>query len=479
MSHRLLPLSLFFLCAVFCIAAARRVSAQTTPSDILKQRYDAKVLRILIVPGHDDDSTGGARFAGIKEADINLQLAKHLAAYLTTDGHFAVSITRDDAGYLTEFINYFQNQREEIATFRERAKAAIESLVEQGTFTPRTIVKHNFASAEDAEKLHGINKWVIDHSIDLVIHIHFNDYPGRPRNQESTYSGVSIYIPEKQLPNHAASRAIGQSIFSALTRYIHPSTNPVEKDGIIEDQELIAIGPYGSLAIPALLIEYSYISEPQISRTSRIRRPILKEMAYQTYRGITLHFNPDADLFLASSSFLPRRWTSGVREGMRENTEVLALQFALSHEALYPPPGYLPHDCLLTGTFGPCTRDGVKAFQKKYVLPATGIVGPMTLAMLNDIYDYPIPQSAEQFTYTWKTDLAYGMKNSPAVGALQNALLLEKLYDARITGDFLDATRDALHAFQEREALTPIPPSGYAGPRTRKILNERYGSTPR
>ena len=98
----------------------------------------------------------------------------------------------------------------------------------------------------------------------------------------------------------------------------------------------------------------------------------------------------------------------------------------------------------------------------------------MTLATLNEIYDYRMPESAEDFTYTWRIDLAYGIKNSKDVAALQNALFLENVYDDRITGDFSDATRDALKIFQERHGIAPIPPQGIAGPRTRKILNELY-----
>lgn len=460
--------------SILAIAPFAYVSAVGISAENLQKKYADQTLRILIVPGHDDETAGGARFGEFKEADINLQLAKHLAAFFKNDRHFTVFLTRDDAGYLPEFTDYFTNRRQEIISFREEAKAKTQTLTAQGIFTLKTVVAHNRASEEDALKLYGINKWITDHDIDLAIHIHFNDYPDRPWNKSSDYSGVSIYIPERQLPNHTMSLKLAQSIFKELTRYIHPSTNPVEKDGIIEDQELIAIGPYGSLPTPSLLIEYGYLPESPITASARIRQPILKELAYQTYRGIKLYVSPDADLFLASSSFLPRRWDTTPAFGAKENPEVLALQIALSHENLYPAAGFSPHDCLLTGNFGPCTKTAVKAFQKKYLLPQTGAVGRMTLAKLNEIYNYRIPQPAEDFTYIWRTDLAYGIKNSKDVAALQNALLIEKLYDDRITGDFSDTTRDALIVFQKRHGLTPVPIQGRAGPRTRKLLNDMY-----
>ena len=52
--------------------------------------------------------------------------------------------------------------------------------------------------------------------MDLVIHIHFNDYPNRKLNRVGEYSGFSIYIPEKQLPNYEKSFEIVNSVFSQL-----------------------------------------------------------------------------------------------------------------------------------------------------------------------------------------------------------------------------------------------------------------------
>lgn len=440
----------------------------------LQQRYDDRKLRISIIPGHDDETGSGARFAGLKEADVNLQLAKNLVSFFRNDGHFAVFLTRDDNGYLSWFKDYFENRREEILAFRDEARKNINTLLEQGQFVPKTIVDHNFASAEDALKLYGINKWTQDNNIDLAIHIHFNDYPDRPWNEPGKYSGFSIYIPESQLPNHKTSRILAQSISSQLIRYFHASTNPVEKDGIIEDQKLIAIGTNGSLKNPSILIEYSYLYESPLIASAGIRRPLLNEMAYQTYRGVKLYFDPGAEPFLAPSSFLPRRWDAPINFGVQHNPEALALQIALSQERVYPATGFDPHDCLLTGSFGPCTKGAVQAFQRKYKLPVTGGVGPLTLDTLNEIYNYRLPQSGEDFKHTWDTDLVYGTKNNADVAALQNALLIEHVYNGPITGNFFGQTRDALKTFQQRKGIANIPSQGIAGPRTRKVLNDIY-----
>ena len=50
----------------------------------------------------------------------------------------------------------------------------------------------NIAPDEMGVRLYGINKWANENDIDIVIHVHFNDYPGRPRTGSGKYSGFSI-----------------------------------------------------------------------------------------------------------------------------------------------------------------------------------------------------------------------------------------------------------------------------------------------
>ena len=73
----------------------------------LKAEYQNKKVKVLIVPGHDDESKGGAQFQGRREADLNVQLAKELFELFKTDPHFEIFLTRDESGYYPEFSNYF------------------------------------------------------------------------------------------------------------------------------------------------------------------------------------------------------------------------------------------------------------------------------------------------------------------------------------------------------------------------------------
>jgi hypothetical protein len=68
-------------------------------------------------------------------------------------------------------------------------------------------------------------------------------------------------------------------------------------------------------------------------------------------------------------------FNSNLSQGM-SGDEVRELQTRLTDEGVYSGP--------ITGTFGPLTLAGVKAFQAKKGLPQTGFVGPMTREALNN-----------------------------------------------------------------------------------------------
>ncbi len=76
------------------------------------------------------------------------------------------------------------------------------------------------------------------------------------------------------------------------------------------------------------------------------------------------------------------------------------------------------------------------------------------------------------FSYTWNTDLQYGMYNNADVSALQQALTLQGVYSGPVTGNFLSATEDAVVLLQQKYG---IPGTGYVGPQTRAELNTLYG----
>ena len=154
-----------------------------------------------------------------------------------------------------------------------------------GKVASNVIVGHNIAPSEVAIRLYGINKWANERAYDLVIHIHFNDVVRANRSKPGAYTGFSIYIPEKQFSNAKSSRAIGEAVRKRLAESYAPSTLPLEKGGLIEDQELIAIGSNNSLDGAGLLVEYAYIYEPMLQK-STTRAVAIKDMAAKTHQGI-------------------------------------------------------------------------------------------------------------------------------------------------------------------------------------------------
>ncbi|GEM_PF-4082324 len=71
-------------------------------------------------------------------------------------------------------------------------------------------------------------------------------------------------------------------------------------------------------------------------------------------------------------------WNSDLYFGLRDDPDVRALQTALTLEDTYKGQ--------MTGNFFDFTLAGVKAFQQKYNIPATGYVGTLTRTQLNALY---------------------------------------------------------------------------------------------
>jgi len=359
---------------------ATLVFPESITSAELKEKYQTIKVKILIVPGHDDESKGGAQFQGTREADLNLRLASELFQLFNADSHFEVFLTRDETGYRPEFSSYFSRDYFNIISFRDRLRQAMEKFFQQGLVKKRTFVHHNAATEEDSLKLYGINKWANENDVDLVIHIHFNDYPGRPLDRTGKYSGFSLYIPEGQLPNARASQEIGRKVFNQLNKILSISDFPKEDSGMVEDQKLIAIGANASLNAAALLVEYGYIYESPI-RNAEMRKYLFPEIAYQTYAGVKKFFEPGYKINQYDSKILPHNWSKDLSFRMMDEIEVAALQMALIIEGVYNGP--------LTGNFLEFTREGVIKFQRKYgfsPIPNTGYVGSYTRKVLNRLY---------------------------------------------------------------------------------------------
>ncbi len=246
-------------------------------------------IKILLVPGHDNESSG-TQYGNIKEADMNLALANKLYAILSKDSRFQIWITRDWSGYTKPFADLYQNT-DAIWTFEENAKQAMQTKITAGTFVQKQSTPHATASDAVALKLYGINKWADENNIDAVIHIHFNDYPRPDSWTIGTYKGFAVYMPDWQLQNGNISSLLAAAIFGQLRTTYIPSTYPKEIGGLVPDQKLIALGANNTLlpSVRSVLIEYGYIYQ-KIFRGSVSRHAAYDTMAKLTATGIKNYF---------------------------------------------------------------------------------------------------------------------------------------------------------------------------------------------
>lgn len=341
-------------------------------------------VRVLIAPGHDSE-VQGTEFDGTEEADLNLELATDLYNLMKSDNKFEVFITRNENGYLPEFVNFFSSERKNIEKFWAENFLLMDSMVKAGAVKLADGVSHNYASNETSIKLSGINYWANKNKIDVAVSIYFNDYGGRRNGQPGRYSGYAIYVPEDQYSNSKASQTIAKYVSKSLSMLLPTSDLPKEGGGVVQDQELISVGANNSLDPASLLIEYGYIYENQFINPS-LRPTMLKELAYLTYNGLKNFLEGRNDANANQTTILPFRFERTLTR-KDEGLDVLALQRALVSENLYPPLGFSKNDCPISGTFGACTEKSVIDFQDKYgIVPAEGMVGPMTLSKLNQLY---------------------------------------------------------------------------------------------
>jgi len=363
---------------------AKPFFGESITKEELQKRYDrGDKIKILIAPGHDKKS--GTEFNGIREADLNLDVAEKLRLLFSLDPHFEVFVTRDKSGFNKALSEYLTSQRSTIIEFKNRHREAMKTAIEQGFIETVISLLGTNVNRKELIKLYGVNKWANENNIDIIINIHFNDDPIRRRNRRGKFSGFSINVPEKQLPNSKISKLIAESVYSKIGKIVSPSNMHLEKDGIIENQRLIALGANASLNAASLFIEYGYIYEPWIS--DPVISPLLNgELALQTYLGIKNFFDRNAKVFKYSSFLLPYEWTNWLGEDQKNNKDVFILQLALTQEGLYPPFSKNLALCPLSGNFGECTKKSLLAFQKKYNLNATGFVDTPTLTKLNEMY---------------------------------------------------------------------------------------------
>lgn len=392
----------FFILGFFDTSIAHRINneampasiffTQSTTSDELRRTFEnasttKEKLKVLIVPGHEPDF-GGTEFLDIKERDLNADLGLYLAQYLVEDGRYDVVMTRGKDGWNPNFESYFTANTEGIKSFVSSQKEEMAKLVGEGRIKAINGLPHNDAPTDVALRLYGINKWANENNVDIVIHIHFNDSSPRKANLPGEYNGFAIYTPEGQYSNAEASNDIAKSVFAKLSKMFPVSNLEGEDTGIVEDQELIAIGSANTVDAASLLIEYGYIYEPQF-RAISVRDIILKELAFQTYIGVADFFG-EASLVAGQyeSTLLPYGGKINISKGSKANREVLAFQAALLNRGFYPPQDYSLNDCPVSGVFGQCTRRALNAFQEEFGIKGEdGIAGQKTRAKLRSLFD--------------------------------------------------------------------------------------------
>lgn len=362
----------------------------------LKSDYDAparkrRTVKILLVPGHEPDY-GGTEYGRLKEHDMTVMLADDLAQFLSANPKYEVIVARNGSSWAPELAEYFADEWEEIVSWRDLYRKDHGDLVRLGRARiVRSSVIHNSADPGPATRLYGINKWANENGVDIALHVHFNDDPRRTVGREGEFTGFSLYVPESQYYNSTTTKAVAQSIFDRLSKYNPVSDFKGEQGGIVEDQDLIAIGAFNTSDAASLLVEYAYIYEPQFA-DPEVREAAIRDLAFQTYLGIQDFFDPSvtAEAALAYDTLmLPHRW-----DGEHSNSRVLtapveafALQSALAYVGIYPPLGRSKNDCPRTGRIGPCTKEAIAQFQRAYGIEGElGALGEKTTAKLNDLF---------------------------------------------------------------------------------------------
>ncbi len=373
--------------------ASMIISHNFRSADEIKSRYTGSVVdqsnkkvRILIVPGHEP-TFGGAEYTHLKEREMALELGQNLKSFLDQDPRYEVFITRDSNGWTPNFATYFTDNWDNIVEWTKASKVDFARLVSVGAVTQiKSTVIPNDVPKSVAYRLYGITKWANENLIDITIHIHFNDNPRRNVRKSGEYSGFSIYVPASQYGNSTSTKVVADTIFKRLSKYTPVSNLAGESSGIIDGPELIAIGSHNTADSASLLIEYSYIYEPQF-QDREVRSLVIQDLAFQTYLGVHDFFDPE-NRYTSSgpydTSLLPYKWDISFAGTEPTASGIFALQTALIFDDVYPPPGKSKSDCPRTSGFGPCTRTALEFFQNKHgIIGEKGVMGKKTIEVLN------------------------------------------------------------------------------------------------
>lgn len=257
-------------------------------AEIFKNKYAEALktgnkIKILIVPGHEPNS-GGAQYKGLLERDMAVDLSNDLAQYFKNDPHFEAIITRDKNDWDPIFKNYFSTHQNDIRQFISLKKAKMAQLINSGTMTEDVdAIDHIDVPNDVAVRLYGINKWANENQVDLLIHVHFSEYPRKKQQLPGKYTGLTLYVPDAQYSNGQITSEIATSVLDRLTSLFPISNLPKESKGIVEEQNLIAIGTANTLNSPSLLIEYGYIYDSLFINAKQ--KTTFDAMAKETFLG--------------------------------------------------------------------------------------------------------------------------------------------------------------------------------------------------
>jgi N-acetylmuramoyl-L-alanine amidase len=265
-------------------------SIGTSISDLLHKYSDTtknEKIKILLIPGHEPDF-GGTEYKNLIERDLNLILSEKIKIILEKNNRFEIISTRYSNGWNTELQKYINDNNNSIQSWIKTMKDEMIKLINNGDVVKvNAKMGHATIPNNSAIFLYGINKWAGEKKVDIAINIHFNDnpkYKGKPN-----YEGFVIYVPEKQYSNSSSSKLLAKDLFNEISKIQKPSTMPNENGGIVEDQELIALGRYNTSDSLSVIIEYAYIYETLMQNTTT-RNNFLDKAASSTARAVNIFF---------------------------------------------------------------------------------------------------------------------------------------------------------------------------------------------
>lgn len=268
---------------ISAILAVSQISKIENFSSVFSALNHNKKIRVLIVPGHEPNA-GGTNYKNIYERDLNLQLSEIIKNDLSANPNIEVFLARDNNGWNTDLQNYITASSTAIMNWVVNMKKEMLSKIKLGEIkTVDLDRKYTEANYRATLYLYGTNKWANENNIDLVLNVHFNNnkmYLGSTK-----YGGYCMYIPDSQYGNASSSRILANYLSNEISKIENKSNIFQEKDTIIEDQQLIAIGNYDTLKIPSVVIEYAYIFEPMMLSSST-RNNFLKNAASSTATAI-------------------------------------------------------------------------------------------------------------------------------------------------------------------------------------------------